>query len=208
MKKMMLLLLLATTCSVAFSQDENRNNTIQTIFSGNGNNGAYGAFSIGYTQIDGRDALISGGRGAFIVDHSFAIGIAGYGFVNNLDYHNYYNGGSLDKYLAGGYGGILLEPIIAGTMPVHLSFPVLIGMGGVAYFDEYGRQYFDFYENADRDVFFVVEPAVEVEFNLVRFFRAAAFVSYRLTSNIDLPEISPDVLKGLNVGMTFKFGKF
>ena len=36
------------------------------------------------------------------------------------------------------------------------------------------------------DAFFVIEPAVELEFNLARFFRLAATVSYRYTSDINL----------------------
>ena len=110
-----------------------------TIFSKRKSNGGYGAFTMGYSQIDGRDALITGARGAFIFDHSFAIGIGGYGFVNNLDYNSYHHQNPENELmLAGGYGGIFIEPIIAGTKPVHLSFPILIGMGGVALVDNYG----------------------------------------------------------------------
>ena len=209
MKKLTILFALVMATAFAFAQEENENDEIRTVFSNRKSNGAYGAVSMGYSQIDGQDALITGARGAFIVDRSFAIGLGGYGFVNNLDYRTYVNT-PLDYYLAGGYGGVFLEPIVGGTHPVHFSFPVLFGLGGVALIEDYGFDHWDHhpFNDLDHDVFFVIEPAVEVEFNLTRFFRTAAFASYRHTSGIDLFETNPEVLRGFNFGLTFKFGKF
>ncbi|MBN2635192.1 MAG: hypothetical protein JXR61_02900 [Prolixibacteraceae bacterium] len=210
MKKTMLILALAIVTVVTAAQDMNENNEIRTLFSNNRSNGAYGAFTIGYSQIDGHDAIISGGRGAFIFDHSFAIGLAGYGFVNNINDDFYYNA-NRELSLAGGYGGLFFEPIIAGLSPVHLSFPILVGMGGVSQVDIYHPDYWgpsDPVRNYDYDVYFLLEPAVELEFNIARFFRTAAFASYRLTSNVQLYNIDENVLNGFNFGLTFKFGKF
>ncbi len=215
MKQLTLILALILSVNWAKAQDEYYNDEVQTIFSKRKSNGGYGAFSMGYSQIGGRDALISGARGAFIFDHSFAIGIGGYGFVNNLDYQSYNNINPDDKFmLAGGYGGLFVEPILGGTKPVHLSFPILIGMGGIALVDNYDwgwdwdvDPYHSGYEY-DHDLFFVIEPSVELEFNLARFFRTALYASYRFTSEIDLYETDKDVLNGFNFGATFKFGKF
>ncbi|MDX1285134.1 MAG: hypothetical protein R3182_08985, partial [Draconibacterium sp.] len=138
MKQLTFILGLILTVFFARAQDEHYNDEIQTIFSKRKSNGGYGAFTIGYSKIDGRDALITGARGAFIFDHSFAIGIGGYGFINNLDYSSYHHHNpEYDYMLAGGYGGIFIEPIIAGTKPVHVSFPILFGMGGVALVEDY-----------------------------------------------------------------------
>ena len=211
MKKIMLLLILAVGASFAQAQNFFKNDDeVQTIFSRNKSNGGYGAITFGYTQIDGKDAFISGGRGAFIFDHSLAIGLAGYGFVNNLDYHTYYDSHPLDYTLAGGYGGIFIEPIVGGTKPVHVSFPVLFGLGGVALIEDYGWDYWEVhpFNELDHDLFFVLEPAAELEFNLTRWFRIAASASYRFTSKIDLYDTDEDVLRGLNFGLTCKFGKF
>jgi hypothetical protein len=210
MKKLVIFLSLILAVTFTYAQDEYQNDEIQTIFSKRKSNGAYGAFSVGYSEIGGRDALVSGGRGAFIFDHSLAIGLGGYGFVNNLDYHSSGNN-EFEYSLAGGYGGIFIEPIIAGRSPVHLSFPILIGMGGVSLFENYGWDYWDQHHPTSSfgtDVFFVVEPAVELEFNLARFFRVAATASYRHTSKIELLDTSADALRGFNFGMVFKFGKF
>ncbi|WP_319482558.1 hypothetical protein [uncultured Draconibacterium sp.] len=212
MKKLTLLLTILLVAGFAFAQDDYHNNEVETIFSNQKSNGGYGAFSVGYTQIDGRDAMVAGARGAFIFDHSFAIGLAGYGFVNDMEYHNYQANPEDRFFLAGGYGGVFFEPIVGGTKPVHVSFPIVVGMGGVSLVEHTGwdrnSDYYHDYQEYDTDLYFVFEPGVELEFNLTRFFRMAAYGSYRLTSDIKLYDTNPDVLRGFNVGMTFKFGKF
>ncbi len=214
MKKTALFLFLILAFSVAKAQDSYQNDEIRAIFSKNKSNGVYGGFTVAYSNIGGYDALVTGGRGAFIFDHALAIGLGGYGFVNNLDYnfHRMESGStSRNLSLAGGYGGFLIEPIIAGKSPVHVSLPILIGGGGVALVDMYGWEDWGGPQKGyeyDYDAFFCVEPAVELEFNLARFFRMAAAVSYRYTSDIQLAQTEKDALRGFNYGVTFKFGKF
>jgi hypothetical protein len=209
MKNLVFLLSLIMIFPIAYAQSEYENDEIKTIFSKRISNGGYGAFSVGYSNIGGRDALVSGGRGAFIFDHTLAIGAGGYGFVNNLDYNTSHR--DHEYSLAGGYGGLLIEPIIVGKYPVHASFPILIGMGGVSLFEDSGWDYWNpnpSYISFGNDVFFVLEPGAELEFNLARFFRLAIAVSYRYTSEIELFDIDRDALRGFNYGVTFKFGKF
>jgi hypothetical protein len=209
MKKLAIILSLLLAVSFSKAQDTYQNDEMQTIFSKRRSNGGYGAFSVAYSEIGGRDGLVTGGRGAFIFDHTLAIGIAGYGFANNLDYHGHAN--EYEYSLAGGYAGLLIEPIIAGKSPVHISFPIIIGMGGVSLFENYGWESWDDHHQASSfgdDVFFVVEPAAELEFNMARFFRLAVYASYRYTSEIELYQTEKDALNGFNFGMTFKFGRF
>jgi hypothetical protein len=219
MKSTILLIIFILSISFVKAQDLYQNDEVRTIFSKNRSNGGYGAFTISYSNIGGYDALVTGGRGAFIFDHSLAIGLGGYGFVNNLDYNSYHNSNDNRLSLAGGYGGFLIEPIIAGKSPVHVSFPILIGGGGVTLVDMYAWDYWgDPYHGNEYayDAFFVFEPAVELEFNLARWFRMAAAVSYRYTSDIELYRVDSDLpqqygkdaLRGFNYGVTFKFGKF
>lgn len=218
MKKTALFFALVLAISFAHAQDNNyNNNEVRTIFSNDGNNGGFGAVSLGYSEIDGSDAFIGGVRGGFIFDQKLAIGLGGYGFVNNLDNNKYGNAINRDMYLAGGYGGVFIEPIVAGNSPVHVSFPILLGIGGVSLsYDNWNWNWEDDYYHGydyDSDVFFVFEPGVNLEFNLTRFFRMAAAVSYRITSDIelddtDMAKIDHDALRGLNFALVFKFGKF
>lgn len=191
-------------------------------------NGGYGSFSIGWTQIDGKSAMVLGGRAAWIANHHFALGLAGRGFFNNFGNDSYYDedyNPNYDDtyYLSGGYGGLLLEPIVAPMKPVHISFPILIGAGGVATtpanWDYYSYNYNNYYYNAT--AYFVFEPGVDLEFNIMKFFRIALGGSYRYTSDIylqnkylnDLDEtvyenVSKDALRGFNVDVSLKFGWF
>lgn len=182
---------------------------VQTLFDPHSGSGGYGALTIGYTKIDSRDALLMGGRGAWVIGHGFGLGMGGYGFVSDQVYNPVEE---LNYALAGGYGGLIMEPILFGWFPVHLSFPVLLGAGAVAntsysadWYDPY--EYYDGYVE-DASAFFVAEAGVELEFNMVRFFRLALFGSYRFTSDLIMEDIPSDALRGWSAGMTFKFGSF
>jgi hypothetical protein len=199
---------LAQTVCAGDNHPYQDDNEIQTVFSKNNSKGGYGAFSIGYTELDNRDAILVGARGGWIINHSLAIGVGGYGFVNDTDYRNI-SGYDMKNNLLGGYGGLFLEPIIGPRLPVHLSFPVLFGLGGIGYVEHYDIWGHGKSRSIDhRETFWVIEPAVELEFNIARNFRLAATASYRFTSDIDLIYTDPEVLEGLTYGVVFKFGKF
>lgn len=192
-------------CALAQETDDNKD--IATIFSKNRTNGGYGAVSLSYTQIDGKDAFLMGARGSWIIDHSFAIGLGGCGFVNDMDYHGMRDN-SIENNLAGGYGGLYLEPIIAPRFPVHLSFPVLFGIGGITNIENDIDMDYWTADEGQTDVYLVLEPSVELEFNLTRNLRMAGTLGYRFTSDIELKNTSPDILEGFNAGVILKFGKF
>jgi len=207
MKKLSLLIFLGLGFLLASAQDYNDNDQISTIFSKGRKNGGYGALSFSYTQIDGKDAFLMGARGSWIIDHSFAIGLGGVGFINDVNYNNWMNN-ELNNNLAGGYGGIYLEPIIAARLPVHISIPVLFGVGGISRVDN--QQNWDnwVFDDSQSDVYLVFEPTVELEFNMTRHLRLAGTIGYRFTSKIEMQDTNPDILEGTNIGLIMKFGKF
>ena len=187
-------------------------------------NGGYGAISFGWTQLEGKSAVLIGARAAWIANHHFALGFAGNGFFND-----FYNGDTYqpeEYFLAGGYGGILIEPIIFPMSPVHVSFPVIFGFGGVTAAPSGGWDNYDdpyYYDNYyyDSDAFFVVQPGIEAEFNIVKFFRIAVGASYRFTDGINLSykyldsnnqehitHINKNALNSFNANITLKFGWF
>ena len=208
MNKLTLLLILVSGFLVATAQEDRETYEISTIISKSHSNGWYGALSFNYTEIDGKDAFLVGARGAWIMDHSFAIGVGGCGFVNDINYDNWRDN-DLNYNLAGGYGGLYLEPIIAPRLPVHLSFPILFGVGGIARIDDHhdwGSNWIN--DDSNEDAFLILEPAVELEFNMTRHLRLGASLSYRFTSKIELNDTDPDILEGASVGLIMKFGKF
>ncbi len=209
MKKYIALILFIFTVALAQAQEEN--GEIKTLFGDKHiSHGGYGAVSVNYSRIDGKDAILMGGRGAWIINHGIALGFAGAGFLN--DYH-YNDQLQRNVNLAGGYGGLLLEPILFAGFPVHISLPVMAGVGGVAYTSSYDPYDWEdshyFVEEATS--FLVLEPGVEIELNMVKFFRLSVGGYYRLTSNVRMsidPALQPDVLEGFSGGITLKFGKF
>ncbi|MBN2213435.1 MAG: hypothetical protein JW723_04260 [Bacteroidales bacterium] len=212
MKKIILFLFITSTVAAGFGQvDETeqvkpkKSDEIMTLLGSSNAVGGYGGLSMLYTQIDNKDAFVFGARGGAIMGHSFAIGFGGCGFVTDLFFDEALN---LDANLAGGYGGLFFEPIILPKFPVHLSIPVLIGAGGIAY-NSVDRRWEESWYVEDSEAFFVVEPGAEIELNITRFFRFSIGAYYRHTSNIDLMDnVSKDVLNGFSYGVNFKFGKF
>jgi len=171
--------------------------------------GGYGSFGVGYTTIDSKDAILMNFRGAWVINHSISLGLTGTGFFNNLSK----TVNNTEDYLAGGYGGFYFEPILLAKSPIHLSFPILLGGGGVSVIP---NDYWNWDSNNyqyNYDMFFVVEPGVELEINMVKFFRIALGASYRFTNgvllNYSLTEAVPiDALDGFNFYLNFKFGKW
>lgn len=197
------------------NQKKSKQDEIKTLFGSDISNGGYLAATANYSEINGHDALTIGGRFGWVIDHKLTIGLAGYGFANdiyidNVDANEGYN-------LAGGYGGLFLEPIIAPKFPVHVSFPVLFGVGGVAYNKEVGHwekdddgdenYEYDYYTE-DSDAFVIIEPGVEIEMNVVKNLRIAFGATYRYAYDINLINTDSDILDGLSYGITFKIGKF
>ncbi len=211
MKNIFIISLILLFTSAAFTQNESSQgsdrNEIQTLFGNNVEHGGYGAIMVNYSLIDGKDAWLAGMRGGWLIDHRFMIGLGGYGFANNLYFDNVLS--DRENFLTGGYGGLVVEPILLPRFPVHLSFPVLIGAGGIAHVDGYYWNHNDYQWNTiDASAFFVIEPGVELELNMVRHFRVAFAVTYRYTGDIKLIDMPKDVMNGFNYGLAFKFGKF
>ncbi len=212
MKKILFLVVFVAFTAAVQAQDEDikyRNpDEFKTIFGGK-TLGGYGGIGVGYTIIDNRPGVAFDARGGVILGHSLTLGIGGSGFINTSEYVQADNA---DISLAGGYGGIFAEFILFPRWPVHLSFPVLAGLGAIASTSWVENpDSYDYQNNIEQtSVYMIIEPSVELEFNLTRFFRMAGYFSYRYTSDIQMDEqyASPDALIDYSVGMRVKFGKF
>jgi hypothetical protein len=211
-KQVILLTLLILVYSSAFSQDPEfeyyKSKEIKTLLGRNKAGGGYCAFTAGYSVIDEKQAVLFGGRFAWIASHSIGFGMGATGFINEFHYEP-----SIDRevFLAGGYGGLYVEPILMPRSPVHLSFPVLFGAGGISYVSKESDLNNNLIE--DSEAFLIIEPAAELELNLTRFFRFAIGASYRFPTSFDVglsgtPTASTESIKGMSFMVTFKFGKF
>ncbi len=200
--------------------DKEEKQEIEVLFSNDVTHGGYGGIYFGYTQVADRNAFVSGVKGAWIINHSIGLGFAGTGFFSELKPGIIPN--EEWSAITGGYGGLLIEPILFGTKPIHVSIPILIGGGGIVYGNDQDYYYghhpgYDHDYSGFFDYFFVFEPGIELEFSLTKFFRLATGVSYRITSDIDITRtvndidyqvIKPNDLQNFTVHLAFKFGKF
>ncbi|MFC2102382.1 hypothetical protein ACFLS7_05260 [Bacteroidota bacterium] len=171
-----------------------------------------------YTQFTGnKNVFLLGLTMGVTFNHWVSVGLSGYGIVNsgNIQYDQLVYDDFDKKWqsanLYGGYGGLLLEFLVIPKSPVHVSFPILIGGGGLTYM--YRPDYIDKYDwggyqTVDWDAFFVIQPGVRVEFNIVKFFRIGVGASYRYTPDLDLVNTSKNLINQFNANVSLKFGKF
>lgn len=190
------------------TQEPAKNDEIKTLFKKtNRSHGFYGSLMAGYTQIDGKNGFCYGFNVARMIGHSLGIGMAGSGFSN--EYFLGHQTGAHYQSLQGGYGGFFIEPSIFPKFPVHVSFPVLLGIGGVVQMDAWYWDQFDYdYAYEDADLFFVAEPGLDIELNLLKHLRLGIGAKYRFTTHTILQGIQQDALNGYSVNMSLKFGKF
>jgi hypothetical protein len=202
---------LSLISAISFSQQVesvNKNKEFKTLLGHNNPGGAYGALTAGYSVIDQKQALLLGGKFEWIACHSLGIGFGATGFINEYHFEPALNN---DVFLTGGYAGLIVEPILMPNYPVHLSFPVLFGAGGISYVTK--KTEFDHNTVHESEAFLLIEPAAEIELNLTRHFRLALGASYRFTTpfNVGMEESSirsSGSLEGISYMITLKFGKF
>ncbi len=156
------------------------------------------------TSLNGESASLNGGRGAWIIDHTYMIGFGGYG----IDTDREAPGGASRILGRPGlewrfrYGGFEFEYVRKSDDLIHWSAYCLAGSGSITYSDpdDHG---FDMDDNV-----FVLEPAVYATINVTKWFRAGAGVSWRLVGDVDMPGLAGDDIGGPSAGIELRFGKF
>ena len=217
MKRVITIYALILIGTSAFAQG-NEEGEFRTIFNNNGSisYGGYGAVTTSYAQVADRDAIMIGGHGAWLINHSLGIGISGAGFMTERETDATLGG---RHWFTGGYGGLRLEYILMPHSPVHLSIPFVVGAGGVSYSkinEDINRPFdTDNFGPVSSEAFFVFEPGIELEFNVIKRLRIAFGATYRFTSDVDMYYANTaqriagdDLMKGFSGNISFKFGKF
>jgi hypothetical protein len=204
--------ILSTIVILLFAIDgkaQDKQEDMQTLFGkGITTIGGYGGPRVAYSNFNGKETWLVGGRGGVILNRSFVIGGAGYGIVNSPIFN--ISEEVPVAYLEGGYGGLLLEYIVKPMKLVHLSFPLVIGGGNLMYSDTpMSMEGHDFNQRVLYNTnFFVIEPGAEIELNVVRFMRIAVGVSYRYAHNLNLPNTPRSAFNSFSGTFALKFGRF
>ncbi len=195
MKKVAIVFLILIFAFTACAQE-------QTLISGNIESGGFGGPALKVTVLNNENAILVGGRGGWIINHTFVLGGGGYGLVTHVKAKVT---DSVHQNIEMGYGGLDLEYIGSSNDLLHLSIGILIGAGGVGYKHESDDNVIN---SHTMHTFFVLEPSVHANLNVTHFFRIAAGVSYRYVSGLKSIVSTNADLSGPSAILVFKFGKF
>ena len=168
-------------------------------------NGDFGGPDIKLSTLNDKSALFIGGKGGWIINHTFVIGGAGYGLVNNIATSPFHT--ESDYSLTMGYGGLYLEYIHNSDKLFHFTIHSLIGGGGAQYRKESSYNP-DQYFYGKQSAFFVLEPGVSMMLNITQYFRLGLGLNYRYISGLDMEGLSSKELSAPSATITFKFGSF
>ncbi len=189
---------------------------IKTLIGGHGlrGSGGYGAVSNKFTRINGDYANLVEIYGGWYINHKFLLGVGAAAATNNIPVPAEFS--SLPGFnMSYEYGqvGLMTEYTLWSNRAIHLSCRVLNGAGFTVQYmrnnwedDEYWEDDFHDYPR-DSNWFFVTEPGVKVELNLLKWLRFSPGVSYRAAFGSDAEGLSDDNISGFSLDATLKFGK-
>ncbi|HAF28755.1 MAG TPA: hypothetical protein DCG75_06875 [Bacteroidales bacterium] len=215
MKKMITVLVLALMVQVSFAQEEKvikeeSKSDMQTIFTKENLKvtGGYIApeLKMGYVHEDA--SLLLGAKLGMTFNNKFTLGVAGYGLTNNSNFDINRTGTPESARIGMGYGGLALEYTLFSDKKIHFSIPVVVGVAGIYVYEDDGDYFNSTYDEIENSAALVVEPGINIELNLFKFFRIDLGASYRLVSQTDLVYLQDEDLSDLTINATFKFGFF
>lgn len=189
-------ILMASTlflAAIALAEDD------ETLLrSGEIRSGGFGGPMVKFSPVNGQAGVFVGGRGGWLINSVFSIGGGGYGLANRVTADN-----PDSVRLELGVGGVILEAVFMPKKLVHGTASLLIGGGSINM--HRGRHGND---NDEVENFFALEPELNLEINVLRFFRFCPGVSYRWIVGDSRFLDSDWDISGLSGNLMFKFGKF
>jgi len=188
---------------------DRKSNEVETLSGNSSHSGGYGALFIKWSKFKDKSILLMGVRGAWVINRSLGIGIDLNGVIPVSKYDDVDPEGRNMGILLGGYGGLLLEPIIWSNKIVHLALPLSMGAGWLGYIEDWeDNQYYYSGELFDQDVFWYIEPGINAEINITKYFRVNVGISKRFTQDLSLYNTPSDTFDKINYALALKFGGF
>ena len=173
--------------------------------------GLYVAPEYQYGQLKNQFTSLGGASLMLLVNQQFAFGFSG---QRSLD-QSFSPSGISPLYLHSGMGGLKLEYTPKPASAVHVSFPLFIGMG----FAQADSSYTGFRRvnsdslmranRANRNDYFIIQPGVTVEANVIKYVKVFAGVNYRFAINRDNTNTLPlSTMQGFSAFAGVKVGLF
>lgn len=178
--------------------------------------GLYFAPEIQYAQFGEKEFTPASGMSAmFVLNQRFAFGMTG-----SMTMNPEFSPASVSpQYLRAAYGGLRMEWTQRPNKALHLSFPLVLGSGwanvdSVSFRRDYsgpGHQHNDDFNGRSRNhaQWFVIQPGVRVEANLLRYVKVFAGADYRLAfQDESITNVPENALRGMTATAGLKIGFF
>ncbi|MEL6562398.1 MAG: hypothetical protein AAFQ94_29785 [Bacteroidota bacterium] len=192
--------------------DSNDPDEVKSLLSKNNDITGFGGLDVKVGDFNEERALFTGAYGGVIINRHYILGVAGYGLATSNNFTGTVPGADAPKELDiyGGYGGLMIGGIIAPKSIVHVSLPIVLGVGNIYVSDE------NFFNNTidtdftiDQSTFFVIEPGLAIEANITPSFRISLGASYRMVRGSSLNQpIKDDDLTDFTGLFSLRFGRF
>ncbi len=156
------------------------------------------------SRVARQTATLTGAEIAWVGDHRFTAGIAGYAHVGGALTNPHAPPARRAAPLDYGYGGVAVgygHPVGAR---LTLGGQLLAGGGGVNYRRARGVES----ENGRRHVFVLAEPTLRLQYAPMRYTRVGLDVAYRLTTRPKVDGIGGRDVGGASVGIAAQLGRF
>lgn len=183
------ILFYSVICLLVFST-QSYSQERESLFKGKVSSGGFGGPEMRISELDGESNALMGGKGAWLINHEYYLGGAGFGSINTLGTENY----------DFGYGGIMLGYIMKPQNIINFSAEIIAGAGGLSKRTDIGDD--------DADVLWVIEPAIYAGLNLTDFAKVTVGLSYRSVHGSGTVGISNSDLSGISANIALMFGKF
>lgn len=192
--KRILLLLLVLMAVFAFAQEER-------LIGDKIESGGFGGPVWKGTRLNGESAFITGGRGGWVINHTFVIGGGGYNTLGDVK-TNLTSADGKALFLRMEYSGLEIEYIHHSDKLVHWTAMALFGGGRVRLREhDPGRE-------TQSDGFSLVDAGVNAELNILKWLRVNAGAGYRMVFGIETSGLSNADIGGPEAQVTLKFGSF
>lgn len=175
----------------------------------------YVAVTNKFTAIKGEYANIGEVYGGWVFNRKLMLGIGASVLTNNILVPDRYSAepGERLSYMYG-QAGLVAEYIPATYKKFHFVYHLFSGVGLTLQYDR-SDEMDDFFEDfletddaKDQDLFFVAEPGVQLEINLLKWMRLSPGVTYRAAFGSGGSGLGSGELSNFSFNLTLKVGKF
>jgi len=168
--------------------------------------GGYIGFNTKLTTINSLGAGIVDLQFAVVINHKWVVGYNTSGLVNDRHLNKLVT--DADYHLMGGYQGIFIERMYKPAEDFRFAVSFLVGQGNVKYM--YCRSVIadkKWYEEIiDQAEFYIIQPSLEINYNLIDDFWIGLNAGINLTTAIRMMDTDRALLNKCNGGLTIKYG--